>query len=136
MIDLQANEWGEVLNNFDNALRIRNHLVDKGNAIAIPLAVGHSTLFHITFVNLATAIPTGLYYADGSSRGLQINIDRHATYGWPWNHELNHVDIQENWNMRSLMTALDLLPFFNTILTGKDAYKDHEETAKRILDLI
>lgn len=128
MLNLQTDEWGQVINNYENAIAIREALKTESCAVAIPLAVGHSTLFHISFVNLQKSIASGCMYDDGSSRGLQINIDRYGSYAIPWKSGIGEQGyICDKWKIGSPVTGLDLLPFFNSILTGNNDFENQEK---------
>jgi len=117
---LKLDEYGQAINCIQTALWVRSELLG-GRPVALPLAIGDDyTMFHITFVNLTHAIPLGCVYCDGSARGLQISIDRIGSYGLPWGsqyHDLSKLNLGKG-------EEKHLLPFFNTILTGKNCFKE------------
>jgi hypothetical protein len=113
--------WFCAKNNTDNALRV-NKTLTKGKTIAIALDLGNATMFHISFVPLDKAIPDGMLYEDGSARGIQINIDRISSYALPRGSAINECTyLMEKWNVGQ-SDAEALLPFFNTVLTGKNYF--------------
>jgi hypothetical protein len=109
-------------------MAIRDLLIAQGlNAVAVSLAIGHSTMFHISIVNLSNCIPMGTQYSDGSGRGLQFNIDRFGSYAIPLGHDIQEEGyVSEKWQLNNLVSGKDLLPFFNTILTGENHYENQK----------
>lgn len=118
---LKMDIWKVAKNNEENALAVYK-MMKKNKPIAISLDVGNSTMFHISFVPLDGAIPKGMVYEDGSGRGIQINIDRLSSYALPKGSAMNeHTYMMEKWNLTE-SDAKALLPFFNTVLTGKSHF--------------
>lgn len=121
-----VDEWGQVQNNAKNALWVRKKL-QEGYSIAIPLSLGNMTMFHISFMPLRKAIPVNTVYSDGSSGGIQVNIDRIGTYSIPLGSAIGEEGyLNEKWKINSPVDAKALLPFFNTVFTGTDYFKKEE----------
>jgi hypothetical protein len=120
-LTLKIDNWSQVINCYDSAMYVRDLLL-AGESVAIPLLAGNMTLFHMSFVPLSEAIPPVVAYSDGSGRGVQINIDRKASYSLPWHSAVGEGGyISTKWNIPRA-DADALLPFFNTVLTGKNHY--------------
>lgn len=122
MVGYDIDGFGVVKNNVENAMRTRQDVM-SGEAVAFALSLGNMTMFHISFVNLDNAIPSGVVYSDGSARGCQINIDRHKSYALPWGSCPIAKYISEKWGV-CLADAEALRPFFGTVLTGENWFKE------------
>ena len=121
-VTLKIDEWGQVINCYDSAMYVRDKLL-TGETMAIPLSLGNMTKFHISFVDLSSATHYLTPYDDGSSGGLQMNIDRKGSYAIPWNNTIGEGGyISEKWNIHR-GDADAILPFINTVLTGKNHYE-------------
>lgn len=121
-MNFELDEYGTAPLNYQNALILRAKLLG-GDSVALALDLGNMTMFHVSFVNLLYAVPSDVIYEDGSSRGLQINIDRHSSYALPWNSAMNESGyLAEKWGL-TIADADALLPFFNTILTGENYWE-------------
>jgi len=119
--ELKLDEYGQAINCVETALWVREELLDC-NPVALPLSLGDGfTMFYTSFVNLRDAIPQKCCYQDGSSRGLQINIDRMGSYAVPWGRSYHDGYISEKLKV-GVGSALYLSPFFNTVLTGKNCF--------------
>lgn len=116
-------EWGQVVNTPDAAKWVSLQLATHGG-IAFSFSLGNMTRYEISFIQLARIIPMNVLYTDGSSRGTQINIDRHGSYGLPLEGGGYLVPeyIAEKWNV-SLADARALSPFFSSVLTGENKYE-------------
>lgn len=122
MLDFKFDQYGTVPLTYENAMTLRAKLLG-GDSVALALDLGNMTMFHVSFVPLLYAVPQEAIYEDGSSRGLQINIDRISSYSLPWNSPPNEAGyIAEKWKL-TLADAEALWPFINTILTGEDYWK-------------
>jgi len=97
--------------------------LNAGKSVAIPLDLDNMTMFHISFVPLWKVIADfPVVYSDGSNRGVQINIDRHSSYALPRGCDIQEPSyITEKWGL-TWADAEALLPFINTVLTGKDYF--------------
>ena len=120
----KIDKFGQVINCYQSAMAIREAIIIK-RACAIALSLGNMTMFHMSFVNLAEAVPRGNFvYQDGSARGLQVNIDRFGSYATPWDNPIGHM---ANMSEKLHITLADgeaLQPFINTILTGENHFVD------------
>ena len=121
MTELKIDEYGQVVNCADSALWV-SWAVLGGNPVAFSLSLGNMTRFEMSFVPLRICVPAGVSYEDGSGLGIQINIDRHLSYSLPIGSEMGEEGyLATKWGlMRG--DALVLLPFFNTVITGRDCY--------------
>jgi len=119
---LVIDEYGQVENCVESALWIHERVVGLCEPVAISLSLGNMTRFEMSFVPLSAAIPLDVIYEDGSGTGVQINIDRHLSYSLPVGSEMGEAGyLASKWRlMRGDAEAL--LPFFNTVLTGRDCY--------------
>lgn len=120
---LDYDKYGIMRNTAKNALMLYT-LLRSGDehALSFTLDLDGNTVFHMTLVALATTIISP-NYEDGSLRGLQINIDRLGSYALPWgNPPEEHTYIAEKWYL-TYGDAKELLPFLQTVLTGKDYYE-------------
>ncbi len=133
---LKLDRYGQVVNCVQNGYRIHDYL-KEGKTVAISLSLGNMTRYEITFVPLAECIPFGVLYDDGSSRGIQINIDRKGSYAVPWGSELHWTSL-EKWGIGNKSDADCLTPFFNAVLSGGKAKKivPKKVGLKDVLDLI
>ncbi len=119
---LRTDEYKQVLNCKESALYVRNKVFTEGSC-AIPLSLGNMTLFNISFVDLDGAIPDEVLYEDGSNGGCQININRKGSYALPWGTRVGEWGyLDEKWRVGEADATL-LLPFFNTVLSGKNCFK-------------
>ena len=119
--NLVTDQYGQVENCADLALWVHDRLLQK-ETVAFSLALGNLTRFEVSFLPLWVVVPSDCVYDDGSQRGVQINIDRHSSYGLGLYSEIGEEGyLADKWRlMRG--DALALLPFFNTVLTGRDCY--------------
>lgn len=122
MLNFTFDEYGTAPLTYENAMVLRAKLLG-GDSVALPLDLGNMTMFHMSFVPLLYAVPHEAIYEDGSSRGLQINIDRHSSYSLPWGTAMNEAGyLAEKWGL-TLPDAEALWPFYNTVLTGENYWK-------------
>lgn len=120
---LVIGEYGQVENCAESALWVHDMLLRK-RTVAFSLALGNLTRFEMSFVPLWACIRPGCAYSDGSQRGVQINIDRHLSYGLSQYSEIGEAGyLAEKWGLMP-GDAAALLPFFNTALTGRDCYAE------------
>ena len=91
---MKVNYGGEVKANKTSAFKVRQALVDNG-FVAIPLALGNGTLYHVSFMDIKKAVPLSCSYYDGSDSGLQVNVDRHGSYGFPWGQETTELSMHK-----------------------------------------
>ena len=118
---LEIDEYGVVKNCYESAMWVSNE-VHQGRTVAISLCAGEGTMFNMTFVPLTKAVPSGVMFQDGSQRGLQINIDRIASYALSWTSMPREWSyISEKWSIPQA-DAEALLPFFNTVLSGTNCF--------------
>lgn len=119
-------EYGCMNNNYIAAIAVHLMLMNQ-SSVAVPINVGGGTMFYFIFTNLNKAIPDNAVFANGSARGIQISIDRIGSYGIPRGQEIGHFgSIMSNWGLGEY-EARALLPFFNTVLTGKNHFEGHDE---------
>jgi hypothetical protein len=119
----KVDSYGCVQNCYESAMYVRGQLLKK-HSVAIPLPFGAMTMFHVSFVPLWVAIPDSLFivYSDGSNRGVQINIDRIASYSLPLGSTVQEAGyVSEKWNM-PYEDAHAFLPFLNTVMSGENYF--------------
>lgn len=118
---LKLDEYGQAINCYETAKYVAEE-VHNLRPVALPLSLGNGTLFHISFVPLSLAVPPLAMYNDGSSRGIQINIDRKSSYALPVGSSINEwTYLSDKWDVLQ-GDAMALLPFFNTVMTGENYY--------------
>ena len=95
----------------------------RGHIVALPLDLGNGMMFLTTFIPLSQAIPENSAYYDGSNLGVQINIHGVSSYSLPWDSKIAETGyIIEKWRIPQ-PDAERLLPFINSVLTGKNYFK-------------
>ncbi len=121
---MKVNQFGELINSYENAKWIREHLEDY--AIAVPIALGNSTKLFVSFVPLWQAIPKSCEraYSDGSELGLQINIQGYKSFSYPFkltgglisqNFLIEHVGLQS-------AEAWIFADFLSTVVSGENCF--------------